>query len=605
MAEAVSQLQKLLASLAPLLGSLKKYEGTFSAEAKQFLQVAVKAVDSGQALCNSWTPPSGITGYLLSVDKLDALKACLTSVQQSLASMLAGSVPLPRSSKEELGNLKTELMALKIDLPTEQQHDVQQLRKLYGEAMGNKEDVDVIEARVDDVVRHVLQVVHSGSSLPEQDLKQELDVLEQQIATAKSSGAEADAAMLSLVLNSLQRLHASQLKMEESEEEPDEDMDDDDEDPFFMPMMPAVLKMAEASKFTMLARPLGPEQPKPFMIAMDAEPMSPSSNVSEMSTARAEPPAEHDSPGLTEKDFEPLSPEAQEAAAAATAALAATSIADGHVSPVPSPTPAAAAAAQQLPLEQAAVAGAAAVDAGAGTAPVTAGGAAEAGASGEAVVPAAGAAAPGDAANAPAAANGVQHEEKLKQFMNFLQGDNPGACMFHAQMRLSLDGCRKLSNFLKSSARVRALSLSHNFLGDDGMAIICEGLRVNHSVTALDLPDNNISDVGVITLTNAVRTNPSLTQLQLAYNRIGDEGARALADLIVTSQSLKKLGLSYNNIGKAGCQALTSAISSNQSLKHLQLLPGNPVEEKDAKALAKALKRNKKFSIRAFLGILD
>lgn len=45
------------------------------------------------------------------------------------------------------------------------------------------------------------------------------------------------------------------------------------------------------------------------------------------------------------------------------------------------------------------------------------------------------------------------------------QGENPGACMFHAQMRLSLDGCRKLSNFLSSSNRVRALSLSHNYLG--------------------------------------------------------------------------------------------------------------------------------------------
>lgn len=68
--------------------------------------------------------------------------------------------------------------------------------------------------------------------------------------------------------------------------------------------------------------------------------------------------------------------------------------------------------------------------------------------------------------------------------------------------------------------------------------------------------------------------------------------------VIRTSPSLKKLGLSNNSIGKAGCQALTAAISSNQSLKHLQLLPGNPVEEKDAKALAKALKRNNKFSIK-------
>ena len=38
--------------------------------------------------------------------------------------------------------------------------------------------------------------------------------------------------------------------------------------------------------------------------------------------------------------------------------------------------------------------------------------------------------------------------------------------MFQAQMRLSLEGCHKLSNFLKGSVRVRALSLSHNYLGE-------------------------------------------------------------------------------------------------------------------------------------------
>jgi hypothetical protein len=33
-------------------------------------------------------------------------------------------------------------------------------------------------------------------------------------------------------------------------------------------------------------------------------------------------------------------------------------------------------------------------------------------------------------------------------------------------MRLSVEGCNKLANFLRSSARVRALSLSHNYLGE-------------------------------------------------------------------------------------------------------------------------------------------
>lgn len=73
---------------------------------------------------------------------------------------------------------------------------------------------------------------------------------------------------------------------------------------------------------------------------------------------------------------------------------------------------------------------------------------------------------PSVAAAAAGEAPPTGNEDKLKQFVNFLQGENPGACMFHAQMRLSLDGCRKLANFLSSSSRVRALSLSHNYLGE-------------------------------------------------------------------------------------------------------------------------------------------
>ncbi|KAG1650848.1 hypothetical protein FOA52_003145 [Chlamydomonas sp. UWO 241] len=118
----------------------------------------------------------------------------------------------------------------------------------------------------------------------------------------------------------------------------------------------------------------------------------------------------------------------------------------------------------------------------------------------------------GDAGAAP-------DEKKLDEFVNFLHGDNPGACMFHAQMRLNAEGCRKLSNFIKSSGRVRALSLSHNHIGDDGLIILCEGLALNMSVTSLDLPDNSISDRGIQALVEALAKNSSLTQLQLAYNQ--------------------------------------------------------------------------------------
>lgn len=107
------------------------------------------------------------------------------------------------------------------------------------------------------------------------------------IADARISGPRQLESMLTLALNSLQRLHASQtlaggaVGASDSDEEEgpvaggaggaggDEEEDDDD-DPFFMPM-PGAIKWAEASKFKELAKPLAPEQPadKQFMIVME------------------------------------------------------------------------------------------------------------------------------------------------------------------------------------------------------------------------------------------------------------------------------------------------------------------------------------------------
>ena len=51
--------------------------------------------------------------------------------------------------------------------------------------------------------------------------------MEESAEMAKAAGRPADAALLCLALNSLQRLHASQLRIEESEEEEKEERKDD------------------------------------------------------------------------------------------------------------------------------------------------------------------------------------------------------------------------------------------------------------------------------------------------------------------------------------------------------------------------------------------
>lgn len=395
-------------------------------------------------------------------------------------------------------------------------------------------------------------------------------------------------------------------------------------------MMPV---MADAANFSALAAPLSPTEAKPFMISMEPEveggdavrysnPRA-SRDVGDMPGGGEAVAEEEALPGLTEADFVPIARgvdggeepplmseekarqenEVQGAtealaaaaligAAAAVGAEAVSSVAKTESAPtdvVPSDAPedkaAKANVADDVDKDFKVAANAAA--------PADPAAAAAAAAFATALTdPSA------QAATTPTG----KPDDKLNNFVNFLQGDNPGACMFHAQMRLSLEGCKKLADFVAGSSRVRALSLSHNFIGDDGLFVLCQGLKLNASVTSLELPSNNIGNKGVSDLCEAVKKNPALTQLQLSNNKIGDEGAVSLAEFIKKTSALKKLGLSNNSVGKTGCHALIEALKVNSSIIQLQILPGNPVEEKDAKKLQKALlKKEKKFSIGGFL----
>ncbi|KAG2435842.1 hypothetical protein HXX76_007037 [Chlamydomonas incerta] len=613
-----------IADLQALCGNLKKYESAFSADAKALFQSTNASAEAALAELESLpeADDSSIAGYLTIGNKAMALRAVLQSVQQATSNFTSGAIPVPRSQKEELSRVHGNIVNVKFALSSEQQLLITQLRKLVTELEAQKQDFDVIETNLDNTMRNLLQQVHGKEKLDDEALAAEAERLQSGIVEARTSGPRQLESMLTLALNSLQRLHASQTlaggAAEASDSEDEEgpvaggagggggdDEEDDDDDPFFMPM-PGAIKWAEASKFKELAKPLAPEQPadKQFMIVMEDE--EPARTPTSVAAAAGEPSAASTSTTTPPPDLQQLSLEDKDAPVASAAAA----ISAGGAAAATEAAAEGQAAAASLPSPKERVVEHEAAQ----SLIVPPGPDAEPGAAGaeeEALTPEAKAASPAAAAGAPAAAAAAgaaaptegPPPEKLTDFVNFLNGENPGACMFHAQMRLSPEGCMKLANFLRSSARVRALSLSHNYLGDAGLRLICDGLRENKSVTALDLPDNNITDLGIVFLAESIKDNPSLTQLQLAYNKIGDQGAMALAQVIRHSNSLKKLGLAFNNIGKAGCQALTAAISANQSLKHMQLLPGNPVEEKDAKALAKALKRNNKFSIKQLLGL--
>jgi hypothetical protein len=60
------------------------------------------------------------------------------------------------------------------------------------------------------------------------------------------------------------------------------------------------------------------------------------------------------------------------------------------------------------------------------------------------------------------------------------------------------------------------------------------------------------------------------------------------------NSTLESLVLNENEITSAGCQALIGALRVNRTLRHLEFLPGNCAAPSDVKALARAVKRNRK-----------
>ncbi|GFH13006.1 uncharacterized protein HaLaN_08804 [Haematococcus lacustris] len=121
-------------------------------------------------------------------------------------------------SQEELTQLKTKLQAWKL-IGTEQQEQL-------------------------------------ATRLQQLELEQELGLLEQ--AVSSDQNVEGNATMLSLALNSLQRLHASQIGGDEGDDSDEEDVieEEDEDDPFYMPLPSAALKWADEKKFKLLAMPI-------------------------------------------------------------------------------------------------------------------------------------------------------------------------------------------------------------------------------------------------------------------------------------------------------------------------------------------------------------
>eukprot|EP00985_Skeletonema_marinoi_P033356 scaffold41099_cov153-Skeletonema_marinoi.AAC.3 len=125
------------------------------------------------------------------------------------------------------------------------------------------------------------------------------------------------------------------------------------------------------------------------------------------------------------------------------------------------------------------------------------------------------------------------------------------------------DGWSELRTLLESGVcKLKQLRLyGNNYIGNQGLDILSNGLRgIESSLKALVLTDNFIGDEGLSSLVEALQTCTGLDTLFLAHNDFSsaEAGLESLSDWLLRDKvNLKYLHLSYCRINDKGLHALS------------------------------------------------
>eukprot|EP01115_Flamella_aegyptia_P010977 TRINITY_DN49919_c0_g1_i3.p1 TRINITY_DN49919_c0_g1~~TRINITY_DN49919_c0_g1_i3.p1 ORF type:complete len:361 (-),score=84.39 TRINITY_DN49919_c0_g1_i3:125-1207(-) len=139
---------------------------------------------------------------------------------------------------------------------------------------------------------------------------------------------------------------------------------------------------------------------------------------------------------------------------------------------------------------------------------------------------------------------------------------------------LSMDDIQAIAYALTENKTLRALSLDHLQIGDEGAKQIAQGLCYNESLTYLSMRWNNISDDGGCHLADSLHYNKSLKTFVLSYNCLSDKAGKSFSLALKKHPAIVTLDLKWNQIGDEAGDALLDALSESQSMNSL-LLSGN------------------------------
>ncbi|XP_074073496.1 NACHT, LRR and PYD domains-containing protein 3-like isoform X2 [Macrotis lagotis] len=159
-----------------------------------------------------------------------------------------------------------------------------------------------------------------------------------------------------------------------------------------------------------------------------------------------------------------------------------------------------------------------------------------------------------------------------------------------SKCQLTASCCQLLSSLLKNNINLTSLDLSMNFLGDEGMKVLCEVLRnKNCNIQELRLSRCHFSNSCCENFSSALKTHGKMKYLDLSENNLEDVGMNQICETLGNPDyNLQKLKLSQCHLTAACCQTLSTCIK-NQSLTHLDV-SGNILHDYGMQLLCEALR---------------
>ncbi|XP_036977617.1 NACHT, LRR and PYD domains-containing protein 12-like isoform X1 [Acanthopagrus latus] len=155
---------------------------------------------------------------------------------------------------------------------------------------------------------------------------------------------------------------------------------------------------------------------------------------------------------------------------------------------------------------------------------------------------------------------------------------------------LSQTHCEVVASALKSNpSHLTHLDLSHNYLNDSGVKLLCSGLKSpNCRLETLKFFGCNLSEISCDSLASALKSNPShLRELDLSWNNLQDSGVKLLCDFLQSPNCrLETLRLWSCSLSKISCDSLAPALKSNPSHLTELDLSGNKLQDSGVKLLS-------------------